>query len=370
MATRFCFITLAASALLFCGTMNAQSPPADLRIGMIGLDTSHAEQFTMRLNDAANPNHIPGGRVVAAFPSASADLVDSTSRIEGYTATVRDKYGVKIVGSIQELCAGVDAVMILSLDGRKHPEQAKEVIAMKKPFFLDKPVAASLKDAIEIYRLADTVGVPMFSASAVRWYPGVLEVAAAEKMPAKSALSYGPAPSLLGHPDLFFYGIHSTEALFTVMGDGCESVARATTDDVSVVTGIWAGGRTGTLHALHYQKMHSTTYKLVRFGDTVVEQKSQGDYTPMLREIIKFFQTKQPPVTAAQTLEIYAFMEAAEESKRRKGATISLRDVLEKAGCPDKWLWTPPKPAPPTATPDGVARPPPAQHTKGKERRE
>lgn len=333
--------------------MKAQTPPPDLRIGIIGLDTSHAEQFTMRLNDAANPNHIPGGRVVAAFPSGSPDIEESKSRIEGYTATVRDKYGVKIVGSILELCTGVDAVMVLSLDGRPHFEQAKDVIAMKKPFFLDKPVSASLKDAVEIYKLADASGVPMFSASAVRWYPGVIEVATADKSPATSALSYGPARLLPNHPDLFFYGIHPTEALFTVMGTGCQSVVRTATPDVSVVTGLWDGGRTGTLQAMHFLPMDSNKYKVIRFGgeQQVVEQKTQGDYTPMLREIIKFFQTKQPPVTAAQTLEIYGFMEAAEESKRRNGATVSVREVLQKAGCPEKWLWPPPKPPAPSPPP-------------------
>jgi hypothetical protein len=315
---------------------------ADLKLGIIGLDTSHAEQFTMRLNDAANPNYIPGARVIAAFPASSADIEESRSRIEGYTATVRDKFGVKIVGSIAELCGLVDAMMILSLDGRPHLEQMREVAAMKKPMFLDKPVAASLKDAVEIYKTADTAGVPIFSASAVRWYPGVVEIAG--DSPPQAALSYGPAPMLPGHPDLFFYGIHPTEALFTVMGGGCQSVVRTTTPGVSVVTGTWDGGRVGTLHAIHSLPMGSGDYKLIRFdGDKVVEQKSQGDYTPMLREIVKFFQTGTPPVSVAQTLEIYAFMEAADESKRKGGETVILRDVLIKAGCPDKWL--PKKPA-------------------------
>lgn len=345
------------------GSMNAQTPVADLRIGMIGLDTSHAEQFTMRLNDAANPNHIPGGRVIAAFPASSPDIEESRSRVEGYTATLRDKYGVKIVGSISELCAGVDAVLVLSLDGRPHLDQVMEVVAMKRPFFLDKPVAASLEDAVKIYKLADESGVPMFSASAVRWYPGVVDVATEEKAPAKSALSYGPSPVLAGHPDLYFYGIHPTEALFTVMGSGCESVTCTGTPDTTVVTGLWSGGRIGTLYALHYLKMGSADYKLVRFGDSVIEQKSQGDYTPMLREIIKFFQTRQPPVTATQTLEIYAFMEAAEASKRQHGTSVSLREVLMKAGCPSKWLTeTASRASKSPTTPAGAA--PPASEAK------
>jgi CO/xanthine dehydrogenase Mo-binding subunit len=88
-----------------------------------------------------------------------------------------------------------------------------------------------------------------------------------------------------------------------------EEVFRATgPTSASVVTGLWSGSRTGTLHAIHEG---AKAYKLVRFGDAqVFEQKSEGDYTPMLREIIKFFQTKQVPVSAKQTLEIYAFMEA------------------------------------------------------------
>lgn len=311
----------------------------NLRVGLIGLDTSHSEHFTLRLNDPANPNHVPGARVVAAFPTGSPDLPESVRRLEGYTSMLRDKFGVRIMDSIAAVCAEVDAVMILSVDGRPHLEQARQVILSGKPFFLDKPVAASLAEAVEIYRLAAAAQVPMFSASAVRWHPGVVEVARAEETPALAALSYGPAPVLPHHPDLFFYGIHPTEALFTVMGPGCQEVRRVGGAAVSVVTGLWQGGRLGTLHALHTQPMDSAHYKLVRFGQkNVTEQKSQGDYTPLLREIVKFFQTRQSPLTAKETLEIYAFMEAAEESKRRDGGPVRLREVLMKAGAPEAWL--------------------------------
>jgi len=311
----------------------------NLRIGIIGLDSTHAEQFTLRLNDPANPNHVPGARVIAAFAGGSPDLPESATRVEAFTATLRDKYGVKIMLTIPEVCAAVDAVMILSVDGRPHLEQAKDVITSGKPFFLDKPMAASLKDAVEIYKLAETAKVPFFSASATRWWPGVIEVATAEKAPARAALVYGPAPELPFHPDLFFYGIHSVEALFTVMGTGCQSVERTSTSDTSVCTGTWEGGRLGTVHALHTLPMGSANYKLIRFGqEKIVEQANQGDYTPMLREIVKFFQTKQVPVTAKQTLEIYAFMEAAQDSKRQNGKVIQLREVLTKAGAPEAWL--------------------------------
>lgn len=320
----------------------------NLRIGIIGLDTSHAEQFTLRLNDTANPNHVPGGRVVSAFPTPSADIEESRSRVGGFTAIVRDKFGVRIAASIDEVCKNVDAILLLTLDGRPRLTQMRQILAFGKPVFMDKPVAASLKDAVEIYKLAEAAKVPVFSASAMRWYPGVLEVANAEKEPAAGAISYGPAHILAHHPDLFFYGIHPAEALFTVMGSGCVSVSRVTTPAASIVTGLWEGGRAGTLHAIHEG---AKAYKVVRFGRTAVtEQKSEGDYTPMLREIIKFFQTRQAPVSARGTLEIYAFMEAAEESKRRGGRSISLREILTKAGAPDGWLTADPKAAQPVST--------------------
>jgi predicted dehydrogenase len=349
-----CIIALAGwlSALLSIPLM-----ADDLRIGIIGLDTSHSEQFTLRLNDPANPNHIPGARVVVAFPGGSPDIEESKSRVEGFTATLRDKFGVRIVGSVAEACKDVDAVMLLSLEGRPRLEQMKQILLAGKPVFMDKPVAASLKDAVEIYKLAATTQVPVFSASAIRWYPGVLEVANAEKTPARGAISYGPAHVLPHHPDLFFYGIHPAEALFTVMGSGCLSVTRVTTPSASIVTGLWSGHRTGTIHAIHEG---AKAYKLIRFGDTqVFEQKSEGDYTPMLREIVKFFQTKQPPVSPKQTLEIYAFMEAAEESKRRDGKSISLREVMVKAGALEAWLPEDGKTKPPApqSVPKGLPQP-------------
>lgn len=329
----------------------------DLRIGIIGLDTSHSEQFTLRLNDPANPNHIPGARVVVAYPAGSPDIEESKSRIDGFTAAVRDKFGVRIVSSAAEACKDVDAVLLLSLEGRPRLEQMKQIIAAGKPVFMDKPVASSLKDAVEIYKLAVASQIPVFSASAVRWYPGVLEVANAEKTPARGVISYGPAHVLPHHPDLYFYGIHPTEALFTVMGGGCVSVTRTTTASQSVVTGLWADDRVGTLFALHDG---AKAYKLIRFGDQqVFEQKSEGDYTPMLREIVKFFQTKQAPVSPRQTLEIYAFMEAAEESKRRGGQRVTLREVMVKAGAPEAWLPEDgkAKPAEPKSVPKGLPQP-------------
>ena len=301
-----------------------------LRLGLIGLDTSHVIAFTSRFNEPDNPNHVPGGRVVAAFKGGSADIESSHTRVEGYTKTLVEKYGVKIYDNIKEVCENVDAILLTSLDGRPHLSQVRPVFEANKPVFVDKPVAGTLKDAVEIYRLAKESKVPCFSSSSLRWYPGVVEVANADVGELISVLSYGPAPSEPNHPDLFWYGIHPTEALFTVMGTGCETVTRTSTEDTVVVTGIWKDGKVGTLHGLAKGRFG---YKVTAFGSkAIVEQTKGGDYTPMLREVIKFFNTGKPPVAPETTLEIYAFMEAADESKRRGGTPVKISEVLHKAG--------------------------------------
>ncbi|MBT6399857.1 MAG: gfo/Idh/MocA family oxidoreductase, partial [Verrucomicrobia bacterium] len=115
-----------------------------IRIGLIGLDTSHVTAFTKIINDVTAKDHIKGAKVVAAFKGGSPDIKSSISRVDGYTKTLEQKFGVEICQTIEELCGKVDAVMIESVDGRPHLAQARPVIAAGLPLFLDKPVAGSL----------------------------------------------------------------------------------------------------------------------------------------------------------------------------------------------------------------------------------
>ena len=303
---------------------------AQLRLGMIGLDTSHVTAFTKLINDPNHKDHVPGGKVVVAYKGGSKDIESSWNRVEGYTKELREQFGVKIVDTIEELCQQVDAVMLESVDGRPHLEQARPVIKARKPLFIDKPVAGSLRDAIEIYRLAKENNVPVFSSSSYRFYESLVELKNADVGEIRSVISYGPAHLEPHHPDLFWYGVHPTEALFTIMGTGCQTVVRAATPDTDVITGTWSGGRLGTLHAL---RKGSTPHKVIVFGTkAVVEQKGSGNYAPLIGEVIKFFQTGIAPVSPQETLELFAFMEAADESKRQGGKPVSISEVMKKHG--------------------------------------
>src|SRR4029077_4375343 len=91
---------------------------ADLRIGIIGCDTSHVTAFTENLNNPSAKDHVAGGKEVAAYKGGSPDIPESANRLEGYVKTLTEKYGVKMYDSIEEMCTNVDAVLLESLDGR------------------------------------------------------------------------------------------------------------------------------------------------------------------------------------------------------------------------------------------------------------
>lgn len=308
------------------GTSTAED--AELKLGMIGLDTSHVIAFAQILNDPNNADHVPGARIVAAFKGGSPDLKSSASRVDEYTAQLEKEFGVKIVPTIEELCGMVDAVLLESVDGRPHLEQVKPVFKAGKRVFIDKPLAGSFTDAKAIVALGKEYGVPWFSTSSYRYYESLQALKKQDVGEVRGAISYGPCHLEPTHPDLFWYGVHPTEALFTILGTGCESVSCTASDQFHVATGVWSGGRVGTLYGL---RTGSEPHKVTVFGTKgVAEQQGSGNYAPMVREVIQFFRTGIPPVQPEETLEIFAFMEAAHESLRRGGAPVSIAEVMAK----------------------------------------
>src|SRR5262245_55824037 len=213
---------------------------ADLRVGIIGCDTSHVPAFAEAMNNPKGKGHVAGAKVVAAFRGGSLDIPSSANRLDDYSNKLKDQYGVKFYDTIEELCQNVDAVCIESLDGRPKLEQIKPVLKAGKPVYLDKPMAASLRDVIEIFRLAKEAKVPIFSSSSLRFASNSVAVRNGLIGKVNYAETSSPCELERHHPDLFWYGVHGTEALFTVMGTGCQSVQRGKTADGKIeVTGEW-----------------------------------------------------------------------------------------------------------------------------------
>jgi predicted dehydrogenase len=306
---------------------HAEGEKAVFCVGLIGLDTSHVIAFTELLNDPAK-NY--GCKVVAGYPGGSPDIESSAGRVQGYTNQLRDKFGVEIVDSIETLCQKVDGVLLESVDGRPHLAQARPVIAAKKPMFIDKPMAGNLADALEIFRLARESNVPCWSSSSLRFGPRTIGL---RNDPAVGEVlgcdAFSPCSLEAHHPDLYWYGIHGVEMLFTVMGPGCQSVQRAQTKNYDLVVGVWKDGRIGTYRGLRAEKEDYGT--LVYGSKGIVRGGGYEGYGHLVDEIVKFFKTGKVPVAPEETLEILAFMSAADESKAKNGARVELASVLEEA---------------------------------------
>ncbi len=300
-----------------------------VRLGMVGLDTSHVPEFTRLIN---GPSQVaPGGRVriVAALPAGNPEFPLSRDRVEGYTEAVRN-LGVRLVSSLEELLEQVDGVMVQSVDGGQHLAQAAPVFAAGKPIFIDKPLAGSLRDVLEIAALGDRYRVPWFTASSLRYTGGFPELRVDRRLDRILGCDvYGPCRTVPGHPDLFWYGVHGVDLLYSLLGCGCQTVSAVRTEHTEHVTGLWSAGRVGTFRGLRGAPVETGWGVTVSGCSAVVQTARTYDYEPLVREIVQFFLSGIAPVSPAEMVEVFAFMEAAEESCRRGGSSVALTEVVE-----------------------------------------
>lgn len=299
----------------------------EIKVGIIGLSV-HSAAYTEIMNSGASSPEFTGCRVVAIFhPKGNPDVEFSEKQLQSFTDTIKNQ-GVEFVGSIKELVKKVDAVMVLTNDGRPHLKEIMPVLRAGKPVYVDKPLAASLSDVLAIFKVSGKYKVPLFSCSPLR-YVKEAQALREGKLVGKvmGASTYGPAPIQKSHADLFWDGIHAVESLYTVMGGtGCKTVTRTFTDDADVVVGNWDDGRVGVFRGVRKGRSG--------FGGTVFGDKGIASigvftgYRPLVVAIVKFFRSGIAPVNNEETIEIYTFMEAADESKRLGGIPISLSEVL------------------------------------------
>ncbi len=321
---RLCITTV----LLLPLSLLAQEPPKPLRAGIIGLDTSHVPAFTRLFNNPKSDGDLTGITVVAGYPGGT-DMPASKNRVEKFTEQVQ-AMGVEIVDSIPKLLEKVDVILLESVDGRIHLAEAREAFKAGKPVFIDKPLAGTLAEAIVIFELAKQHKVACFSSSSSRFGSDLRSLIGNEEIgEILGATTWGPCSYQSGTPDLFFYAIHGVESLFTLMGPGCTTVARSKNATQDQVTGVWKDGRVGTYRGIVKGK--------AEFGATVYGTKSVQhggksiSYEALCRQVGRFFRSGIAPVTPTETLEIFTFMEAADESERQGGKPVELAGVLQKA---------------------------------------
>ena len=323
--------TLVAIPTLLFATLVAVSFGAEgtFKLGVIGATTSHVPAFVKTINNPDGAEIFKKFEVTSVYPGGVIDNPDSWDRVEGYTKECADA-GLKVYSTIEEMLPEVDGILLESVDGRMHLEQVKPVIAAKKPVFIDKPMGGSLRDVLDIFEMAEEAGVPVFSASSLRYVKAYQEMRNDSPIgqilgaDATSPCSINPK-----HPSLYWYGVHGVESLFTVMGPVCVSVSRTNTPGADVVVGVWKDKRIGTFRGI---RKGSAPYSCKVYGEK--EVRNVGDYEgyePLLVEICKFFETGVSPVDKQETINIFAFMTAADMSRKEKGKSVALADAIQAA---------------------------------------
>ena len=299
---------------------------SELKVGMIGLDTSHVSAFVKLLNNPTNEFHVPGVRIVKAFPGGSSKFSLSANRVEGFTKELKEA-GIEIVDSIEAL-AGLDAYFLESVDGDQHLEQFKVLAEFGKPVYIDKPLACNYADAKAIVDLAKAKNVPLMSCSSIRYALGINDLKKEEDTEVFACQAFGPMNLLDDYRDYFWYGIHSTEIVFAMLGKGCESVQVIPTQHADLLFGRWEDGRIGSILG--------NRNGVWEFGCTITTDKHQRQavasgavpyYSMLLKEVVPFFQTGKSPLDIEETLNIIAFLEAASRSRAAGGALVKIADL-------------------------------------------
>lgn len=287
------------------------------RVGFIGLDTSHVTIFARLLHDPQDPHHVPGGRVVAAFPGGSQDFELSGSRVAKFTSELADTWGVEIVDSIEAVAEAADVIFIESVDGRVHRAQFDLLIPFRKPIFVDKPMALSYADAAYMFDKARSAGVPLMSASSLRYWDVAMD-AIGDGQGIIGCDVFGPLAEEPTQPGLFWYGVHSMEMLVAAMGVGCMQVQAFRNDDTDFITLLWNDDRVASFRGLRnaHSKFGMTVHRAEgpRFADPAHSKKPY--YAGLLEAIMHSLPRNASAIPFEQTLEIIRIIEAANQSRR------------------------------------------------------
>lgn len=296
---------------------------AILKAGMIGLDTSHCCAFIEGLHDTASPYHVPGVQVTGVYLGGSPWFSFSQERLPGFASEIERKFQIPVYDDMGRLAHEVDVLFLTSVDGRQHLEQFKQ-LAIGKPVYIDKPFATSTADARAIIAHAATTHTPLMSCSSLRFAAGITELVKYQNE-IQTCEAFGPLPVLPDYPGSFWYGIHSAEILFSLLGAGCTQARYLAGDKMDVIRGDWADGCTGLVLGTRHEGYQFGCLLHTRKGAHLgIAADNPPYHICLLRAIVDFFHTGQSPVDLHETYEIIAFLEAADRSKDLNGVAIPL----------------------------------------------
>ncbi|XID92189.1 Gfo/Idh/MocA family protein [Paenibacillaceae bacterium WGS1546] len=303
-----------------------------LRIGMIGLDNSRVVSFARMLNGdggSFRSFRVPEARLTAAWPGEpSPDFPLSFDRLDGYVRELRERCGVPMLDSIDEVARSCDAWMLEAVDGRTRAELFERMVPYRKPIFVDKPFALSSAEAEGMIRLAERYGTPWMSCSSLRYAEALtreLEAKVGERV--QGADFYGPMALEPTQPGYYWYGIHTVEMLFRSLGPDCREVKAFRTSGHDIAVGTWADGRIGTVRGARTgNEQFGGTLHWSSWSRAIEVRETDKPYlASLLEEVVAFLATGRSPISPRETLGVVRFLEAANRSLEER-RSVALRD--------------------------------------------
>jgi predicted dehydrogenase len=283
----------------------------DIRVALIGLDTSHTIEFANRMQ---GPD-CPADQKVAGLRAVNCLRFETPfQNEEGLNNRQKqlEIWGIKVTTNFDEAVADCDALMIEINDPAFHWEYFTKCAALGKRMFLDKPLADTIQNGRKIYDLIQSRNLSVFSSSSLRFIPSFLE--ACRQMPAPIFVhAYGPLGKAPAGSGVVWYGVHSFELLERAMGRGARSVT-VKKDDAGVTCIVsYPDNRRGIVELSEGAWVWGGE---LRMKDQSVPFVVNMDYAyrDLLREVETFFRTGVAPVVMADTLEVMALLDAARRS--------------------------------------------------------
>ena len=288
----------------------------DLRIGIIGLDTSHTIEFTRRLQapDCPPEQRIEGATVTRCMRFETpfqdrAGLDGRQQQLEGW--------GVEVTEDFDTAVADADALLIEINDPSLHLEYVRRCAGLGVPLFLDKPLAQDLAAGLEIARIAAEQDLQLCSTSSLRFASGLQDACAAVPAP-RHVTTFGPINRAAAGSSIVWYGVHAVEMLVRAIGRGAATASTHRWGEDAVVVVEYPDGRTGVVELC----VGGGYGGVLRSGPDVAPYTVEmtGIYTALLSELMPFLAGAAPPVPLEDAVEVVAILDAAERSSRAGGA--------------------------------------------------
>lgn len=292
-----------------------------MRIGAIGIDSSHLPEFSRRIKEMHDAGRTPC-RVTKFWTDGRHDW-PVASDVEKWRQQAID-LGVEPAGSIEELLDSVDGVMVLAVSGARHLEFARPSLERGMPTYVDKPLTCDLEEARTLLGLARKTGAPCYSASSLRFATELEAIDRGELGDIVAIDAFGPGELNDGAPGLLHYGVHTIEMVDAIWGPGVKRVSAIEFPDRHLVDLEYGDGR--------YARLRLERRGAYDFGATVQGVKATHQfkvnfgpvYGRLVQGMTQFFEGGPAPADLRDIVENVAVMLAGNASIAADGEWVKV----------------------------------------------